>query len=137
MKKLLGGIGLVTLLILIGCGKEKSKEPEKPVLNVGDVQKLKARITSAYYIVKDIEDDGTIVKISISFPPKPPSDNRIGNIAIGTCENAVIYLGGTKFRGRGVWVTAIAMDTAKVERTVGKSVYDPTTNEIKWEGVKK
>ena len=141
MKKLLEGVGLIMLLILpilmAGCGKGKPKEPEKPVLKVGDIQKLKARIASSYYIVKDIKDDGTTVQIKLSFPPKPPADVMIANITNETCENAVIYLGKTKFRGRGVWITAIAIDTTNIERTVGKSVYDPTTNEIKWEDVKK
>jgi len=137
VKRVLGGIGVMILLILIGCGKEKSKEPEKPMLKAGDVQKIKSRIASGYYTVRDIEDDGNIVKVVIAFPPKPPADYMIANIANETCENVVLYLGKTEFRGRGVWVTAIAIDTSKVERTVGKSIYDPKTNKIEWQAAKK
>lgn len=123
----------ISVALIIGCGGKKAEKPEKPMLSLGDKQKIQARITAPYYRVKEITDDGNTVKVTLKFPPREISEYKIAAIANETCQNLVIYLRKTPFKDRRVWIIATQIDTlTKGTRTIGKSIYSLQQNKIEW-----
>lgn len=110
-----------------------SSTPLETRVNSELKQKIEATHTTPQYYVSEIEDDGSIVRVTLILRFTPKQEIQLKNIALPTCMEIVNFLKEHSLkRNVSVWLQKPAQ-TKGFTVLYGRAFYSISTGTVEWE----
>lgn len=93
---------------------------------------IRAMVESHDYSVIELEDDGSIVRISLELNFKPSFEAQLKSLAIDVCKDIVAYLRNESFKNRNVSVWLQSRADRGFVTLYGRAFYSPWVGSIEW-----
>lgn len=109
-----------------------AEEARKTRLTEINKTAIRTMIETHDYFIVELEDTGSIVRISLELRFKPLSEAQLRNLAIDVCKNAVAYLRNISFKNRSVSVWLQSRADRGFITLYGRAFYSPILGSIDW-----
>lgn len=134
-KGILIGIGFLIVILTIFVIIMESGSPSassKISINPELKQKIRTTYTTSKYYVSEIEDDGSILRITLTLQFTPRKEIQLENTALPVCMEIVNLLKAHSLkRDVSVWLQK-PTQTKGFIRLYGKAFYSTSIGTIKW-----
>jgi murein endopeptidase len=134
-KGILIGIGSLIVILTIFIIIMESGSPSvssKILINPELKQKIRTTYTTSKYYVSEVEDNGSILRITLTLQFTPRTEIQLGNTALPVCMEIVNLLKSHSLkRDVSVWLQK-PTQTKGFTRVYGRAFYSTSIGTVEW-----